>query len=338
MAFLFDSAKVSIYDYAGLKKLAGSMPPDLVEGLIGERSVNILVGDSNLGKTPLGVTLGVAVASGVPFLGRKVRQGRVLYCDSETPLPELPRMLEAISRTAGLESPPADFFTYSVNAPADEDETVATSPADAVFSAVSQTNPQLVVVDPLRTFWPHAPKDAESALNVFNPLRKACKTEGCTWLLLHHRRKHSMDRVVSLIDDPHGWMQESAGSQAIVNHTDARLGVEPVSGPGNAELVLGGFVRSRGRIPPIYLAREYDRESGDPVGYQALIGLTLLPPTHQDAFMKLPNRFRRVDVLNALGGTSSSGATVMVNHCVSLGLVRRIGKEYEKVDSLEHPQ
>ena len=42
------------------------------EGLIRNQSVNLLVGDSGLGKTPLGIQLGVCVAAGLSFLGLQV--------------------------------------------------------------------------------------------------------------------------------------------------------------------------------------------------------------------------------------------------------------------------
>jgi len=47
------------------------------------RSVNILVGDSGLGKSPLVYQLGISVATGVPFLGRETRKGRVVIADNE---------------------------------------------------------------------------------------------------------------------------------------------------------------------------------------------------------------------------------------------------------------
>ena len=325
-----DFTKFGIYDYAALKELAGSTPPDLVEGLLGERSLNILVGDSNLGKTPLAVTLGVSVASGRPFLGRKVEKGRVLYFDSETPLPEFPHMLEVISQTAGLTEPPSEFLTFPLNGPESENSSTATGPGEAVLDAVSMAKPSLVIIDPLRTFWPQAQKDAETAMSVLAPLRKATKKEGCTWLLLHHRRKHSAEGTPSLLTDAHGWLQESAGSQALVNHTDTRLGVEPVDGPGDAELVLGGFARSKGRIAPFYLGRERDSKTGEPVGYQPLLGLALLPESYQEAFMALPDKFRFVDALRALGGASSSNAKAFLDRCVSFGLAKRTGKEFVK--------
>ena len=331
-----DFSKLGVYEYAALKQLAGSLPPELVEGLIAERSVNILVGDSGLGKTPLAVTLGVAVASGVPFLGRKVRQGRVLYCDSETPLAEFPRMLESISQTMGLPAPPPDFWAYPLNAPEDETSTCSAPPCDSLIKLVQEMKPGLVVVDPLRTFWPQAPKDAEMAIRMINQLRQLSKQVGCAWQLLHHRRKHNSEGTVALADDPHGWLQEAAGSQALINHTDARLGVEPTPSHPTAELLLAGFVRGKGQIPPIYLAREYDADTGEPTGYQALVGLALLPETYQRAFLSLKNQFRFKDVFKALGGSSGSNAKAFIDRCLSLGLTKRDGKGYVKVmESME---
>src|SRR5258708_14136069 len=47
----------------------------LVEGLLPPRSVNILVGDSGVGKSPLAYHLGLCFASGTPFLVLPVHSG-----------------------------------------------------------------------------------------------------------------------------------------------------------------------------------------------------------------------------------------------------------------------
>src|SRR5215469_15973162 len=49
----------------------------VVDTLIAEASVCIAVGDSGLGKSPWAYQLGMCVASGKPFLGHPVKQGRV---------------------------------------------------------------------------------------------------------------------------------------------------------------------------------------------------------------------------------------------------------------------
>jgi RecA-family ATPase len=60
-----------------------------------------VVGDSGLGKTPLGIQLGVCVAAGLPFMGLQVSQrGPVLYCDAESDPSGFLEILEAICRFA----------------------------------------------------------------------------------------------------------------------------------------------------------------------------------------------------------------------------------------------
>jgi hypothetical protein len=161
-------------------------------------------------------------------------------------------------------------------------------------------------------------------------LREATKAADSAWLLLHHRRKNNIERSVSLGENPHEWLQESAGSLALVNHTDSRLGVEP-SDNSKADLILGGFVRSQGALSPIHLAREYDSGSGRPVGYQPLLGLSLLSDRFQEVYMKLKETFTYTDVNKALGGASSSNSQNFLKQTVNVGLAKANGKNYVKV-------
>src|SRR5690349_18043940 len=92
-------AKDGVFTFDSFQAVATTQPKWLVEGLIADPSVNLLVGDSNLGKTPLAITLGVCVAAGVPFCGWQVKQGRVLYCDAESGKPTFNKMVKSVSET-----------------------------------------------------------------------------------------------------------------------------------------------------------------------------------------------------------------------------------------------
>lgn len=52
---------------------------DFVQGLLMEGSSAVLYGESNSGKTFLATSIALAVASGMPWFGRRVEQGGVLY-------------------------------------------------------------------------------------------------------------------------------------------------------------------------------------------------------------------------------------------------------------------
>src|ERR1035438_3878316 len=83
----FVQLKQSFGMYSGneMAAIGRQLPADnhLVEGLIPQRSVNLLVGDSGIGKSPMAYQIALAVAGGVPFLSLPVRTGKVVVADYE---------------------------------------------------------------------------------------------------------------------------------------------------------------------------------------------------------------------------------------------------------------
>jgi AAA domain-containing protein len=303
--------------------------PYLVESLLRDRSVNLLVGNSGLGKTPLAIQLGVCVVAGLSFLNLKVQQGRVLYCDAETDLSGFWETLRTISAFLGLTEPPLDFHIWSPNwdpNPPTDEENVALGAQ--LIHRVRVVKPKLVIVDPLRVFWSQAETKNEEAAAMVRILREVSRETGASWLISHHRRKANQQAAPELIpESPHAWFQEAAGAHALVNQSDTRLGVEP--GSGQVDLVVAGFVRGKGAIPPLDLARVVDAE-GLPIGYRRLAGIEHLRPEDRAVFDRLPRRFRFKDVQTALGGTSDSNAKRLVERCLSLGIVRKDDAAYLK--------
>lgn len=323
-----DLSERGICTYEDLKCIASTRQPDLVEGLIRERSVNMIVGDSGLGKTPLAVQLGLCVAAGCPFLGHQVRQGSVLYCDAESGVADLVTMLPAVCDLVGVESPPDDFRVWSPNFDLREPDYRAL--ADQLCEQVQVFRPDLIVVDPLRAFWPTAEEGSRDAIEMLKRMREISREIACSWVTNHHRRKRNqfLKKPVSLETDRHIWFEEAAGSLALINGTDTRLGVEE-SKKANAALLLAGFVRSRGYIEPHYLERVVD-DQGDPLGYRVLTESDYLNPNYRQALAALQTRFRFKDAHRQLGGSSSSATTRFLEQCGSLGLVKKVDGEYLK--------
>ena len=125
------------------------------------------------------------------------------------------------------------------------------------------------------------------------------------------------------------WFQETAGAHALVNQSDTRLGV--VQGTGQADLLMAGFERGTGLIPPLNLARATD-PMGCPVGYRLLVGVDQLRTLDRGIFDKLDPTFRFKDIDVALGGTSGSNAKRLVDRFLSLGIVRKDGRSYAKTE------
>jgi hypothetical protein len=116
----------------------------------------------------------------------------------------------------------------------------------------------------------------------------------------------------------------------LVNHTDSRLAAEKQPS-GEAELLIGGFIRSFGQVSPLYLAREYD-DSGKPQGYRPVLGPGLLSDSDRKVWNTLGDTFRYSDVKQALGATSDSNTKRLLQRFESLNLAQADtrGKGYRK--------
>ena len=252
----------------------------VIEGLIAERSCNLLVGDNGIGKTPFLVAEGVAVASGRPFLERAVNQGPVVYFDAEMGRDQFLELLETVSGHMGLPAPPKDFLVWSSNWSNVEGNGGGFS-RTRMSSIVERVKPSLVIVDPIHRFWERHPEGR--AVDMLRFQRELSRKHGCAWQNLHHRRKTNQNAMSrpDLVDDPRGWLQESSGNYSLVNHHDTRIGLEATR-RHEAYLIVGGIARGEGPIAPLYLLRAYVAND-EPVGYAVLSGLTLLSPEHQTA-------------------------------------------------------
>jgi hypothetical protein len=276
--------------------------------------------------------LAICMASGKPFLGRATRQGRVLYCDAETSMADLQQVIASISKFLGLERVPDDFLLWSPNWESAVCPLAGVQlPSTRLIEQVGFVRPQLVIADALRTFWPSAEIRSDEAMQMIQSLRRF---PDISWVIPHHRRKPGIEGAVRLQDEPRKWFLDAAGSHALINNSDVRLGLEEVRGPGDAELILSGFARGRGPFEPLYLARVYDPDMGDPLGYHALRDIQLLPENFRDALNRLAPTFRFKDAHAALGGNSYSNTNRMLKQCESLGLIEKKNGFYIKLSAL----
>jgi hypothetical protein len=323
-------ANEGIFDYESLRGLASQQRDYRIDRLVPIRSIGVRVGDSGLGKTALSMMEGLAVASGRPFLGHGVAQGRVLYCDAESGAHECVKMIERLASFLQLDQPPTDFHVWSPNfdpRPHDPSKFLSAVLAEQV----ELLRPVHVIVDPLRAFWPVAEESAKEAMEMVRELRRLSKEFGCSWTLNHHRRKRNRQFPVTLEGDRHEFFEEAAGAMALINASDTRLGLEKPSGANKADLVLAGFLRGMGWSESIYLQRVFD-DDGEPIGYAPLGGLSQLSANFQQAFSQLSPQFRFKDASTAVGGSSGSNTTAFLRQCLTAGILRKDGKLYIKVE------
>lgn len=265
-----------------------SPAPSLVHGLIGAGTVNLLIGDSGLGKTALGVQLGMCVAGGVPFLGRPVEQGPVLYVDAESAQDGFRAILRAQTNFLGL-AKQTPFYTYSQMW--DIRENVSRFWLDLIREHIELRKPSLVIIDPLRAVFPLAETKTDEAQGMVKSLRALTKEFGCAFLITHHVRKVNRDyEVPDLLDDPHGWLQEAAGSRALMTGVDTRIGVAK-SDKEDVALIVGGYQRLTGKLPSMFLGRQED-ENGIAEGYVQASVEHSLTSKQLEVYKNLPEQFR----------------------------------------------
>jgi putative DNA primase/helicase len=90
----------------------------LLDPILPERSLGMLYAPRGVGKTLLGLSVGLAVASGTPLLRWSApRKRRVLYVDGEMPLVSLQERLRTLSVGFGSEIPNHGFQVLAVTTP-----------------------------------------------------------------------------------------------------------------------------------------------------------------------------------------------------------------------------
>lgn len=311
----------------------------VIEGLIPERSLGLLVGDSGLGKSPLAYQMGVCVAAGIPFLGLPTQMGRVLYLDFENGLQDVNDLLLRLATYLGLSALPRDLALWNINHSSQD----WGGQGHTALEMIRDLKPALVFMDPISAPYPDVEMKNDGATRLYQDLRKVIRDCGCSIVNLHHRRKPQSarpgDTVVkqSLDDDgrPNAWFFQARGSSVLVNGADIRLGVDipGMRGAASSEIVLvvRGYGRVRGEIPTLYLARVKDNQD-EPLGYRRVAAVQLLCNKDQEAaFRKLPDQFTTKQATQAYE-RQDEATNEFLKKCIAIGVLRKVARgTYEKI-------
>jgi KaiC/GvpD/RAD55 family RecA-like ATPase len=294
--------------------------------LLPPRSVDILVGDSGVGKTPLVYQLALAVASGKPFLGLPTRVSNVLLVDYENAPWDSQRILEQQLKHLGLAAYPSTFLLWPLS---------LGSSWVRVEHAIREMGPELVILDSLRSYNPAMESDNKTAAKQINRLREtACRLDA-TVLLVHHIRKQRTRLNSDLEEgDALDWMFRTAGARALINQTDVRLAVARRKAGAEPALVLRGQYRTTGEIGPLFLRRRLDAD-GEPLGFERVqVAASTLENLEQEAaYHRLPEAFHFKDA-RMLSGKHDDGTNRFLHKLMNVGLIYKTGRgEYRKSKS-----
>ncbi len=196
----------------------GSKKP-IVEEMLFPETVNIGVGTSGLGKSPLFYQLGECIAAEIPFLGMPTAGGEVVYVDFEDGAKQSSELAQTVARHLGLKQVPDGFRLWLPDAGGslDLEGMLAECQADG-------RSPVLVIIDPLRLFNARALKgSSEETAAMFGRLGTLAHKYHTSFLIVHHVRKSSRgsgfdDSGPAPLEDAPimEWLDESAGSRALI--------------------------------------------------------------------------------------------------------------------------
>jgi archaellum biogenesis ATPase FlaH len=297
--------------------------PYLIEGLIPVSSVNILVGDSGLGKSPLAYQMAYAVCSGTPFLGLKTEPGTVLHFDLENSGEDIAALADSLRRHFGLAAIPHNLLIQ-------REANASVTELEETLLGMPYPPPKLAIIDSLRAYNPGAEKNNTDAASFLNDLKSVARNCSTAFLVIHHIRKGSEGYPQSPLEDTPTltWLRQASGARGLVNQTDVRMAVDSSN---KAAMILKFYARVKGESGPMYVDREFD-SNGEPVGYRLMTGVELLGnPDHIAAYAALPAEFTTAEAARILGRAADPTNKFLIK-CIGLGIVKKMARgRYRKI-------
>ncbi|MCW6509691.1 AAA family ATPase [Lichenifustis flavocetrariae] len=227
--------KLPIVDAASF---AGREVPErqwFVEGMMPAGTVTMLGGDGATGKSLLALQLSAATVLGMPWIGRDVRRGPVLFLTAEDDNEELHRRLNDILADIGMTFEDFRARGFSLCSLTKVDAVLGTSDAhthvvkptvwfELIQEHIRIAKPALVVLDPLSDLFAGDENQRTQARQFIGLLRRFTVEHGSTVLLLAHPS-------LSGLSSGSG----TSGSTAWSNSVRSRLYFERVKRDGGAE-------------------------------------------------------------------------------------------------------
>jgi len=256
----------AFYSFDELIESKHAEPQYVVDDLLIEGHHGIIAGPYASGKTFLGIQLSFSLATGMDFMGRKVRKPyRVVFIDLENGAAEIKsRVARLLGRTTVSEEQRYllnnHWRYHDATEPEDALYQLTLSPAgfDRLKTYVDEYEPEVIIIDCYGKAVPWEEKNEEltkGLLTRIAHLQKSTSLRGGLFLQFHHPTKPGGDTIwPSLLDNPREWLGRVRGTGRLLDFSPIRLGFDTVSA-GNIESahVMNGFIR--GQLSPLILER-----------------------------------------------------------------------------------
>lgn len=167
-----------------------------IKGVLERQSNAVIFGHWNVGKTFVVLDMGASIASGLPWFGRRVRQGKVLYLGYEGLRAMRKRLLALREKYPALKDTSTPFRYVGVINPLTKPEGVAELGAALVeFAALHGGSPDLVIIDTLSAALGGDDSDAALMSELNRCVATLMKRQRCTVLRVHHSGHGNTDRA-----------------------------------------------------------------------------------------------------------------------------------------------
>jgi hypothetical protein len=269
----------------------------------------------------------MCVAAGLDFLSFNIDSpGPVLYADQESTPHMMDKVSQALANYLGMDEVPKNFYMWNPTWTVREGKQMLMPNTQQLYQRVQVLKPKLVILDSLRNFYPLAIKNQEDAGKMIKEMRKWGANSNTSWLIVHHLRKTDKEERANntrptIRSDVRMWLEEAAGTFALINNTDTRLGWEQVG--RDHHLWFGGFMRVHGDVGPFRMIRDLDTQ-GDPMGYRLASPYEQLSQHMQEMVDVLIQQDVKEFTFHDLRtmGLSKSGASRFIRKLTDLGIAR----------------
>lgn len=314
---------------------------EIIAGIFREADIVTLSGWANVGKTPLLKDWSICIAGGVPWCGQAVTLRPVLLLDFESkthPFYEgAPDAAPPIAgwnlmcQRRGVQPGTLDAQVYIDHGNLDDPRTLELQSIPGMTyeqrfgwldAKIAAKPDALVIVDPLALLFNVDKNKSQAVVALYSRLRALQrKYRSVSFLLVFNLRKRDRHAdVPPLLENPHDWLQECAGTLDIQNRSDVRLGMEPLKEGELEPVVLHGFRRGEAMEPFVLEPAWYgERMCGfQRVPYNTLDLNAALSPRMRDVWECIPAQFTRTDAEHAC---SRATAYRFIARALALGLI-----------------
>lgn len=164
-------------------------PEELVEGVLTVGAGSMLYGDSNSGKTYFVIDMACAVARGIPWMGRQVEQGLVVYVAAESPASVKGR-LQAYQLHHRVKVPNFAIVQAPINMHGDDIDTNALIRAVKLVEQRAGMKARLVIGDTLARLAAGANENSvEDMGQIVRRMDRVRAETGAHFLVVHHSGK-----------------------------------------------------------------------------------------------------------------------------------------------------